>query len=359
MNLSRPRLPIQPILFLLVAPAALAQSPPQWKSHDLSRPRPPVVTPPEQDLPVTPPSDAIVLFDGTDLSKWRDRDGGEHRWKLENGELVAGGTGHDLYSVQPFGDVQLHLEWAAPLPARGDGQGRGNSGVFLMERYEVQVLDSYENDTYPDGQAAAIYGQNPPLINACRPPGEWQSYDIVFRRPRFDHSGALVKPARLTVIHNGVLVQDAFELVGGTMWLQPIPYAYHPDKLPIFLQDHGNPVKYRNIWLRELHETDLPGPAPKEELPVVNLPAKALAGYVGLYKYNPDSPYGYEIFTDGVQLWCIFGRERARLDLVPSSPTYFSMRYTAAHVEFELDEKGVAQAMTLHVMGSAFTVKRV
>lgn len=348
--------------FLLIgfgAPEALGQSPPRWKSHDLSRPRPLVVTPPEQNLPVSPPSDAVILFDGTDLSKWRSREGGEHHWKLEEGVLIAGGRGHDLYSVQPFGDVQLHLEWAAPFPARGSGQGRGNSGVYFMERYEVQVLDSFENETYADGQAAAIYGQSPPLVNVCRPPGEWQSYDITFRRPRFDHAGQLVKPARLTVIHNGVLVQDNFELVGGSMWLQPIPYSYHPDRLPLFLQDHGNPVKYRNIWLRELREVDLPGPPPKEEPPAIHLSPEALAGYVGLYKSRPDARYGYEIFTDGVQLWCIFGRERARLDLVANSAKRFSMRWTAAHVEFDLDEKGVAGAMTLHVMGSSFTVKRV
>ena len=343
----------------LCTPDALAQAPLRWKSHDLSRPLPPVVTPPEQKLPVTPPSDAVVLFDGTDLSKWRSRDGGEHHWKLEEGVIVAGGRGEDLYSVQPFGDVQLHIEWAAPFPAKGSGQGRGNSGVYFMERYEVQVLDSYQNTTYADGQAAAIYGQSPPLVNACRPPGEWQSFDITFRRPRFDSGGVLVKPARLTVLHNGVLVQDNFELVGGSMWLQPIPYGYHPDKLPLFLQDHGNPVKYRNIWLRELRETELPGPPPKEEPPVVHLSPEALAGYVGLFKHNPGSRYGYELETDGVQLWCIFGRERARFDLVANSATRFSMRWTDAHVELDLDEQGIAQAMTLHVMGSVFTVKRV
>jgi hypothetical protein len=148
--------------------------------------------------------------------------------------------------------VQLHVEWAAPSPPSGDGQNRGNSGVFLMGRYEVQVLDSYRNTTYPDGQAAALYGQYPPLVNASRPPGEWQTYDIVFRRPRFDANGKLLSKARVTVFHNGVLVQDAVELTGPTAHHARPAYSAHPDRLPILLQDHGDPVRYRNIWLRNL-----------------------------------------------------------------------------------------------------------
>jgi hypothetical protein len=157
-------------------------------------------------------------------------------------------------SARAFGDVQLHIEWATPSPARGSGQARGNSGVFLMGRYEVQVLDSYQNRTYPDGQAAAIYGQYPPLVNASRPPGEWQTYDIVFRRPRFDANGALVSPARMTVFHNGVLVQDDVELTGPSGHQSRPPYERHADRLPIRLQDHGDPVRFRYIWVRELPE---------------------------------------------------------------------------------------------------------
>jgi len=154
--------------------------------------------------------------------------------------------------VRKFGDVQLHIEWAAPNPPSGEGQERGNSGVYLMSTYEVQVLDSYHNVTYPDGQAAAIYGQYPPLVNASRPPGQWQSYDIVFHAPRFDASGRLVSPARATVFHNGVLVQDNVELSGPTAHGQRPPYKPQPEKLPLSLQDHGEPVRYRNIWIREL-----------------------------------------------------------------------------------------------------------
>jgi hypothetical protein len=205
-----------------------------------------------QDQPGRPPSDAIVLFDGKDLSEWQGANGTQAKWKVENGymEVVRGTFG--ISTRQGFGDCQLHVEFRTPFPATGEGQGRGNSGVFLMSKYEVQVLDSYENKTYPDGQAAAVYGQYPPLVNASRPPGQWQSYDIIFRRPRFDKDGKLLNPARLTVLHNGVLVQDNVELTGPTGHHERPPYQPHADRLPISLQDHGNPVRYRNIWLRDL-----------------------------------------------------------------------------------------------------------
>lgn len=157
-----------------------------------------------------------------------------------------------IRTKQNFGDCQLHIEWAAPLPVVGKGQGRGNSGVFLMDTYELQVLDSYNNRTYADGMAASVYGQFPPLVNACRPPGEWQAFDIIFYRPHFDKNGNLIHPVRMTVLHNGVLVQDNVELLGPTAWKKRVPYKPHPEKMPLSLQDHGNPVRYRNIWIREL-----------------------------------------------------------------------------------------------------------
>ena len=165
--------------------------------------------------------------------------------------MVKQGTGN-IRTRAHFGDCQLHVEFASPEVVKGDGQGRGNSGVFLMGLYEVQVLDSYENVTYADGQASAAYGQFPPLVNAARPPGQWQTYDIIFTRPRFDDRGEVTAPARLTVLHNGVLVQNHVELVGPTGWLKREPYTRHEDKLPLSLQDHGNPVRYRNLWVREL-----------------------------------------------------------------------------------------------------------
>jgi len=224
----------------------------QWKIHDMDRPLPQVINPGPVSLPVPPPSDAIVLFDGKDLSQWCDNKGQPAAWKVIQDYMEVVKKTGTIKTKQNFGDCQLHIEWAAPFPASGDGQGRGNSGVFLMDIYEVQVLDSYNNRTYADGMAAAVYGQFPPLVNACRPPGEWQTYDIIFHRPLFDEDGNLTSPARMTVFHNNVLVQDNVELMGPTVWKKRVPYKAHPNKLPISLQDHGNPVRYRNIWIREL-----------------------------------------------------------------------------------------------------------
>lgn len=353
------RMVILALWIVFCLPHLSAQILPRWKAHDPDRPRPRVVTPAPQREAVPPPSDAIVLFDGTSLENWCGEEGGEVSWVLENGILMPGGKGEDIYTKQPFGDVQLHLEWSAPLPARGTGQGRGNSGVFLMELYEVQILDSFENETYADGQAAAVYGQHPPLVNACLPPGEWQAYDIVFRRPRFQPDGVLARPAMVTVLHNGVLVQDGARYWGPSNWLQYLPYAPHPDRLPLSLQHHGNPVRFRNIWVRELDEQKEPGPAPVDPLPTIHLGPEALARYVGLYKYSPDSETGFEIRSNGRQLTCVYGEREGKVDLVPHSATHFSMRWTAAFVEFALEGEGRASAMTLNVSGSAFTVKRV
>lgn len=226
-----------------------------WPQHSLDRPKPPVVDPgtgsPAAEA-APPPSDAVVLFDGRDASGWVDRNGAPTKWTVENGALVvAPGTG-DAFSRQAFGDCQLHIEWSPPTPPRGDGQERGNSGVLIMGRYEIQVLDSYDNVTYADGQAGAVYGQYPPLVNASRPPGEWQSYDIVWHRPRFDDEGRVVQPARVTVLQNGVLVQDDVVLTGPTSHGQRPPYEKHPDRLPLELQDHGNRTRFRNVWVRDL-----------------------------------------------------------------------------------------------------------
>jgi len=241
-------------LVAAAAPTATSQAVTSWPVHSLSRPKPPVVDPGPFTASAPPPSDAVVLFDGRTLSEWRAADdaGGPARWKVADGYMeVVGGTG-GIATARSFGDVQLHLEWASPASPTGEGQERGNSGVFLMGRYEVQILDTYQNETYADGYAAALYGQYPPLVNATRAPGQWQTYDIVFRRPRFDQAGKLLRPARVTVLHNGVLVQDAVTLTGPTAHQARPPYAPHPDRLPFGLQDHGNPVRFRNIWVREL-----------------------------------------------------------------------------------------------------------
>lgn len=225
----------------------------EWGVHDYNRPAPRIVTAGEKDN--LPPSDAIVLFDGNDLSKWvSTKDGGAAGWKVENGYMeIVRGTG-DIRTKRAFGDCQLHIEWAAPAEVKGRDQGRSNSGVFLMDKYEVQVLDCYNNKTYADGQAGAIYGQKPPEVNVCRGPGKWQSYDIIFHRPVFEGE-RVVKPATITVLQNGVLIQDNWVIEGTTFWRRRAEYEPHPDKLPLKLQDHGNPVRYRNIWIRELKES--------------------------------------------------------------------------------------------------------
>jgi hypothetical protein len=230
-----------------------------WAIHDTARTQPVVVTPGAAPaVPMAPPSDAIVLFGGGDLAPWEMEDGSSAKWAVRDGYFeVVQGTG-TMRTRQGFGDVQLHLEWMAPSPPRGEGQDRGNSGVFLMGMYEVQVLDTYGNRTYPDGQAGAVYGQYPPLVNASRPPGEWQTYDIAFRAPRFDASGTVTSPARITLLHNGVLVQDAVELTGPTGHHQRPPYQAHAARLPIGLQDHGHPVRFRNVWVRELKPLPVP-----------------------------------------------------------------------------------------------------
>lgn len=195
------------------------------------------------------PSDAIVLFDGKDLSQW---EGG--KWIVKDGCAISHEA--DIKTKQGFGDCQLHVEWATPEKVEGSSQGRGNSGVFLMSNYELQILDSYQNETYFDGQAGAIYKQHPPLVNACRKPGEWQTYDVVFTAPRFDKDGKVEKPAYITVLQNGVLVQNHFEIKGQTAWDAAPAYHAHPEKMPIVLQFHGNPVKFRNIWIRELQNVE-------------------------------------------------------------------------------------------------------
>jgi hypothetical protein len=222
-----------------------------WRVHDRDRPVPPVVTPGAgANLGAPAPSDAVVLFDGGGTDAWHS--GGEAiGWRVDGDALeVVGGTG-SIETRERFGDLQLHLEWASPAEVVGDSQGRGNSGVFLMGRYEIQILDSFDNRTYADGQAAALYGQHPPEVNACRAPGEWQSFDITFRAPRWV-LGELVEPARVTVLHNGVLVHDARPFLGATRHRDVAAYAPHGPEGPIALQDHGNPVRFRNIWVRRL-----------------------------------------------------------------------------------------------------------
>jgi len=227
----------------------------KYEVHDLTRAHPPVITAPEQFG--QPPADAIVLFDGTGLSEWvGEKSGGPAEWKVENGYMEVVKKTGGIRTKKAFGNCQLHIEWATPaeVSPKETGQKRGNSGVFLMSRYELQMLDSYENETYADGQAGSIYGQYPPLVNVCRKPGQWQSYDVSFLRPIFGKDGKCIRPARVSVFHNGVVVQNNVEIKGATAHKVKAKYSPHDDKLPLSLQDHGNPMRFRNIWIRELPE---------------------------------------------------------------------------------------------------------
>ena len=230
-----------PVLAALVLVTACGAKVEEYKSG-IEWPEPAVVDP---GPPNGPPSDAIVLFDGADLSAWN----GVKNWEIAD---AAATIGSNVTTKEKFGDSQRHLEFATPAEGKGSGQGRGNSGVYLMGRYEVQILDSYDNKTYFDGQCASIYKQHPPLVNACRKPGEWQTYDIIFTAPRFHEDGTVKSPAYITVLHNGVLVQNHFELLGGTFYDRPPEYKAHAERESISLQYHGNPVRVRNIWIRDL-----------------------------------------------------------------------------------------------------------
>ncbi len=306
----------------------LAAPDPNWVDHDRDRPQPPVVVPGRNstdDQVGKAPSDATVLFDGTDISQWVSlNDGSPTKWIMRDGYMeCVKGSGY-VRTLQNFGDCQLHVEWATPTPPHGEGQGRGNSGVFFgFDRYELQVLDSYESKTYADGSAGAMYGQYPPLVNVSLPPGKWQTYDIVYTAPLFDTSGKLSSPARVTVLHNGVLIQNNVELTGPTSWLERAPYSPHPEKQPIALQDHGNPVRYRNIWVRELGK-----PGKKE----FTLPEALLNSYVGTYEGS------VEVTREKHQLgWRFNG---VRFVLFAESPTKFFAKTTDVRLEFVLNAEG-------------------
>lgn len=321
-----------------------AQPDPNYIDHDRTRPQPPVISPATastQDQAGQAPSDAVVLFDGKDLSRWVSLDGTPTKWIMRDGYMeCVKGSGY-VRTLQNFGDCQLHIEWATPMPGEGHGQGRGNSGVFFgLDRYEIQVLDCYSNTTYADGSAGSIYGQYPPLVNACRPPGQWQTYDILYTAPRFTPEGKLLSPVYLTVFHNGVLIQNRSELTGPTAWLNRAPYSSHPEKQPISLQDHGNPVRFRNIWLRELGK---PG---RSEF---TLAGTLLDSYVGKYD-------NIEVARDGSQLVAsVFGQ---KFQLFAESPTKFFAKTTDVQIEFGAGDQGKIDHITWSVGEGANTAKR-
>ena len=230
----------------------------RWKVHDSARPQPRVVAPGTESTQAAPgdaPSDAVVLFDGSSLANWASMDGSDATWRLEDDYMEVAPKAGNIQSREHFGDCQLHLEWAAPAEVKGDSQGRGNSGVFMMGTYEIQVLDCYDNPTYADGTTGGLYGQCPPLVNACRKPGQWQTFDIIWIAPRFD-GDKLVSPARTTVLLNGVLLHHDQALIGPTMHRTTTCYKPQPEAGPLVLQDHGDLVRFRNIWYRPLADYD-------------------------------------------------------------------------------------------------------
>jgi Domain of Unknown Function (DUF1080) len=323
----------------------------RWLQHDTSRPKPPVIEPVSGLSPAPAPKDAVILFDGNNLGAWQTPEGRPARWKITDGFMeVAPGTG-PIQTKGKFGDVQLHVEWASPNPPVGKSQDRGNSGIFLMGAYELQVIDSYKADTYADGQAGALYGQYPPLANASRPPGAWQTYDIAFRRPRFGADGKLLEPARFTVIYNGILIQNNEELWGGTNWLESAPYEHHADRGPIELQDHGHKVRFRNIWLRELPER----PAPPADYRsgrrlISSLPPEVLDPLTGQYAmgHKKDSKPVTISRGDGHLLFKMASRPMP-LVMQAVSNSEFVLPHTDARFTFQRDDQG-------HVTGVLFRV---
>jgi hypothetical protein len=360
-----------PALALAVAAATLAASvarpgpedpsPDRWRQHDVRRPKPPVLAPPEgASIAAKPPEGAVVLFDGSNLDAWQAGDGGPARWKVADGVMQTVPGAGAIQTKRAFGDIQLHVEWATPAPPVGRSQDRGNSGVFLMGDFEIQVLDSYQSETYADGQAGAIYGQYPPLFNASRPPGEWQTYDIAFRRPRFGADGALAEPARITVFQNGVLVQNNEEPFGPTSWLKWLPYSEHGGEGPISLQDHDHPVRYRNLWLVELPERAAPTAEARARPEAVSLDAATLDRYAGRYALGPGRGSARAtVAREGDHLTLSLPFRPTPLDLVPTSETEFDMPSTDGGFTFRLDDSGRVTGAEFRVGDGRRTMPRV
>jgi hypothetical protein len=335
-----------------------------WRQHEISRPQAPVVVPASQ--PNAPPSDAVVLFDGRDLSAWVGGQGNEApKWKVENGYAEVVPRGGSIRTRDSFGDVQLHLEWAAPTTGTSTGQNHSNSGVILMGRYEIQILDSYQyTTTYVDGTAGAIYGQYPPLASPLLPPGQFQTEDIIFRRPRFRPDGSLAEPARATVLINGVLVQNNEVIYGPTAPEPPYQYTPHADALPFSLQDHGQAIRFRNIWLRRIPERAEPGasyvPRP------ASLTTAQLDRFVGAYYNVPATPAAprpanappqapaYTITRDADGVLVRLGNGPT-VRAIAASPTQLWLPGRARNLTFTFDPSGRATQLLVEGNGEQAT----
>lgn len=331
-----------------------------WKQHDFSRPKPRVLEPPARPESNPAPKDAVVLFGGENLDAWQAVGGGSAKWKVAEGAFeVVPGSGA-IETKAKFGDVQLHAEWASPNPPVGRGQDRGNSGIFLMGLYELQVLDSHKADTYADGQAGAIYGQYPPLYNASRPPGEWQSFDIAFRRPRFDEAGKLLEPARVTLFHNGVLVQNNESILGPTNWMKWLPYKAGASRGPIRLQDHGHRVRFRNIWLRDLPERPAPTPEALKRPQPATLSPQELDRFVGAYvQGSNDRAAKIAIDRRDGALLVKFPYGEAPYVFQPVDKRVFEMSDADARLTFRLDAQGRAIGADFQIGDAVRTLTKV
>ena len=305
-----------------------AQQPTGWKAHDKKRPQPKVVDPGEATPATSVPSDAIVLFDGTDLSSWSGNNGKDPKWNVKDGYMECFRGAGFVYTKERFADIQLHLEWSSPSQTKGKGQGRGNSGVFLPGGVEIQVLDSFENETYADGGAASIYGQYPPLVNASRGPGQWQSYDIIYHMPQYDEDKKLVKAAVVTVMHNGVVVQHAADILGPTSWVHHKEYNPDTSEGTIGLQDHGNPVRFRNIWVRKLDTAKTKGEYP-EERPFTEEEIKKFVG-----KYGRKA----KVKLKDEKLW--LSTLQQDMEMVAYSDGTYATKESAGSITFAEDENG-------------------
>jgi hypothetical protein len=313
----------------------------------MARPLPPVVEPADFSVGAPAPADAVVLFDGRDLDAWESSSGGPAEWSVADGAFTVTPGKGTVRTKESFGDVQIHLEWASPNPPHGRGQDRGNSGLFLMGAFELQILDTYKADTYADGMAGAIYGQYPPLFNATKPPGEWQAYDVAFRAPRFDPTGALREPARITAFLNGVLVQDNEPPVGGTSWLEAVAYEPGATTGPIELQDHGHPVRFRNIWLRNLPERVPATEAQRQEPRIVAVPTADLDALTGAY--GQADGLQVEITRQDDHLLVGLPFRKTPLRIVPVAPLHFVLPSTDGDVTFEKDAAGKATVVNLRI----------
>ena len=339
----------------VATPSPHAPAPPGWRQHEITRPQPPRVEP-APALPVGAPSDAVVLIgpDGSGLGNWETPRGDAAPWRVRDGALeVVPGSG-PIQTREAFGDAQVHVEWQPAAEPEKTSQNRSNSGLFLVDgRYEVQILDVWDNPTYADGRAGAIYGQFPPLADASLPPAEWQSYDVFFRMPRFGPDGAVLEEARMTVVHNGVVVQNNEVLPGTTIWLESLPYEPHGPG-PIQLQDHGSPVRFRNLWVRRLPERAAP-PAGYADLEAATLTDAQRDRLVGTYDRVEGGQFVIERLGDGLGLSMPW--RPGVLPIVPLSPTSLQLQNTAGRFEVDLEGDRVT-GLTFSMGGAEYRATR-